>query len=288
MLSSQTGALAPHPPGLLAQPSVQLRPGVLLRRLRPVQLAAVVRQGQQYRRTVQGLKLLQQYFPAELAGYQDLASVGWWEILAVLANLVGESGWFEVDWDSLNLAWASWMEAADDEGDYLALFLEYLPVRLYGFSPEELTEFPAMELFRVLLDERAVEASPNLLIAAELYDGLSDWGDRDRTGAWERLRAIEADPGRYPEPVRWLPELARYACGRTGNPILDCELDPGGQGPWFSWAADLEQVRAAWRRAQSVLAQFRNLITWGEADSSRLTLLDTYLMEGIDYDKLEW
>ena len=65
----------------------------------------------------------------------------------------------------------------------------------------------------------------------------------DRAGVWERLRAIEADPGRYPEPVRWLPELARYACGRTGNPILDCELDPGGQGPWFSWAADLEQVR---------------------------------------------
>ena len=112
--------------------------------------------------------------------------------------------------------------------------------------------------------------------------------ETDREAAWARLHRIEADPGRYPQPVRWLPELARYACGRTGNPILDCELDPGGQGPWFSWAADLEQVRAAWRRAQPVLAQFRNLITWSEAGSSRLTLLATSLMEGIDYDQLEW
>jgi hypothetical protein len=252
MPGSQTDALAPHPPGLLDQPSVQLRPGALLRRLRPVQLAAVVRQGQQYRRTVQGLKLLQQYFPAELASYQDLASVGWWEILAVLANLVGESGWFDVDWDSLNLAWASWMEAADDEGDYLALFLEYLPVRLYGFSPEELAEFPAMELFRVLLDERAVEA----------------------------------DPGRYPEPVRWLPELARYACRRTGNFILDQTFGLE-RGPWLSWQ-EPEQIRTAWRRARPVIEQFRRLTEWVEADQSRLTLLAYALMEGNHYDELEW
>jgi hypothetical protein len=286
MPGSQTGPSAQNSLGLLAQPSVQLRPGVLLRRLRPVQLAAVVRQGQQYRRTVQGLKLLRQYFPAELAGYRDLASVGWWEILAVLANLVGESGWFEVDWDSLNLAWASWMEAADDEGDYLALFLEYLPVRLYGFSPEELAEFPAMELFRVLLDERVVEASPNLLIASELYDGLSDWGETDRAAAWERLRAIEADPGRYPEPVRWLPELARYACRRTGNFILDQTFDLE-RGPWLSWR-EPEQVRTAWRRARPVIEQFRRLTQWVEADQSRLTLLAYALMEGNHYDELEW
>ena len=145
-----------------------------------------------------------------------------------------------------------------------------------------------MELMRVLLDSSAGAVSSELLIAAELYDALDDWTETDREAAWARLHQIEADPGRYPEPVRWLPELARYACGRTGNPILDCELDPGGQGPWFSWAADLEQVRAAWRRAQPVLTQFRNLITWGEADSSRLTLLATSLMEGINYDQLEW
>jgi hypothetical protein len=259
---------------------------MLLRRLRPVQLAAVVRQGQQYRRTVLGLKLLHQYFPAELDSYQDLASVGWWEILAVLANLVGESGWFEVDWDSLNLAWAGWMEAADDEGDYLALFLEYLPVRLYGFTPEELAEFPVMELFRVLLDERVVEASPNLLIATELYDGLSDWQEADRAAVWERLRAIEADPGRYPEPVRWLPELARWACQRTNNFILDRTFDLE-RGPWLSWQ-DPEQVRTAWRRARPVIEQFRRLTQWVETDQSRLTLLAYALMEGNHYDELEW
>ena len=109
---------------------------------------------------------------------------------------------------------------------------------------------------------------------------------RSRAGAWERLRAIEADPGRYPEPVRWLPELARWACRRTGNFILDQTFDLE-RGPWLSWQ-DPEQARTAWRRARPVIEQFRRLTEWVEADESRLTLLAYALMEGNHYDELEW
>jgi hypothetical protein len=145
-----------------------------------------------------------------------------------------------------------------------------------------------MELMRALLNDPFVEeVSPDLLTAVEIYDGLSDWTEADRETAWERLRAIEADPGRYPEPVRWLPELARWACGRTGNFILDQSFDLN-RGPWLSWQNDLEQVRTAWRRARPVIDQFHRLIDWVEADQSRLTLLTYALMEGTHYDHLEW
>ena len=102
---------------------------------------------------------------------------------------------FEVDWVVLNDAWAGWVEEPEENGDQLAWFLHYIPVRLYGFSQQTILEFPPMELMRVLLDSSAGAVSSELLIAAELYDSLDNWTETNREAAWSRLHQIEADPG---------------------------------------------------------------------------------------------
>jgi hypothetical protein len=180
------------------------------------------------------------------------------------------------------------MQDPRDNGDHLALFLHYLPAKHYGFNPETIIHFPPMELLYVLLDGTAGAVSSDLLIAAELYDNLEAWDEQDREAAWARLHAIEADPGRYPEPVRWLPELARWACRRTGNPLLDRQFDLTN-GPWMAWraATDLETVKSAWRRARSVIEQFHRLTAWCE-EYSHLVALTHFLMEGTDSEQLNW
>lgn len=300
MFIPQTCPLAPGSPGLLdadrpdpaggQPPQAQLRPWALLQRLRPVKVETLAAQLSNYERTVIGLRLVEKYFPDALADYGDLAQTGWWEVLAHLNNLVEEAGWWEVNWAALNEAWAWWMEEPKENGDRLALFLNYIPARHYGLNQETILKFPPMELLYVLLDGSAGVASSDLLVAIELYDGIDQWSQADRDGVWDRLHTIEADPGLYAEPVRWLPELARWACHRTGNHLLDRDFDPYHDGPWLNWVSesDVEQTRSAWRRARPVIEQFRRLMEWYEADTSRLTLLANFLMEGINHEQLDW
>lgn len=297
MFSPQAGPLAQRPAGLLdidpaaaRPPLAQLRPWALLERLRPVKLDSLAAYLRNYERTIAGLRLIEKLFPEALAGYGNLTGTGWWEVLAHLANLVEEAGWFEIDWGALNEAWAYWMEDPAEQGDHLATFLRYIPARQYGFDQQSLLQFPPLELLHVLLDGSAGAVSSELLVATELYDSLNDWTEADRQQVWDRLHRIEADPGAYPEPVRWLPELARWACRRTGNHLLDGSFDPYHDGPWLCWEseAELEQVRSAWRRAGPVIEQFRRLMAWYEAEPGRITLLTNFLLEGKNYEELDW
>lgn len=300
MFNPQTGPLAASSPRLLeddrldpaaGQPgSTQLRPWAPLLRLRPVKVETLISQLNNYERTIAGLRLIERHFPAALAGYDDLGQTGWWEIVAHLNNLVEESGWWEADWSALNEAWAWWMEDPGENGERLARYLTYIPARHYGLDPETILTFPPLELLHVLLDGTAGVASTDLLIAIELYDGIDQWSETDREAAWALLETIEADPGLYAEPVRWLPELARWACRRTGNHLLDRTFDPDGDGPRLRWAveAEVEQTRSAWRRARPLIAQFKRLMEWYEADTSRLTFLANFLMEGINHEQLDW
>lgn len=303
MFIAQAGPLTQGPVGLLEptgrpQPApAQLRPWALLQRLRPVKIETLTTGLQRYERTVTALRRLEKFFPEALDEYTDLANTGWWEILAHLVSLVEEAGWWETDWDILNEAWAYWMQEPEDPkgGDRMATFLDYIPARDYGFTQETILAYPPMELLSVLLDSSTGVASSDLLAAIELYDGINDWSEADRTEVWDRLHAIEADPGLYPEPIRWLPELARWACHRTGNHLLDrpaMALRAGlnEDGPWLSWESEfeVEQVKSAWRRAQPVIGQFRRLMKWYEADPSRITLLANFLMEGINREQLDW
>jgi hypothetical protein len=280
--------------GELKKPA-QLRPWAPLHRLWPVRLAAVKTQLQNCQRAIIGLRLVEQYFPEALDQYGDLARTTWWDILVDLANLAEDAGWFELDWDVLNEAWAAWLEQADENGDHLATFLRYIPIRLYGFNRESaaiqlfqaeaglhLEFFPPMELLYVLLDPAAAEISSGLLAAAELFDVESDWDELDREAAWERLYAIEADPEAYPELARWLPALARWACGCTDNPILQWSFAAHYQdnGPRFAWATDVDQARSAWQEAKPVIEQLDQLLVWCRESAENLVSLAEFLMTG--------
>lgn len=282
-----------------------LRPWALLRRLRPVKVSTLAGRLREWRRAIAGLDLLRQHFPDTLRAYDALTEPKWWEILAHLLNQVEESDWFEVDWDLLNIAWAWRMEGEAeteaDQGTALAAFLVYLPLKLYGFSQGDLLHSTLpVELLHALLSSQVQAVTSSLLLALEIYDQHFEevWGLAERARAWEILRAVEQNPGRYPEPVRWLPELARWVGHTTHNPILDLvkgadQLDAAAPGTtaWppgrFTWANDLAEVKSAWRRARPVIYQLERLERWVEADASRLSLLYTFFSEGT-YDQLDW
>ncbi|MCL4303155.1 MAG: hypothetical protein KJ077_46145 [Anaerolineae bacterium] len=282
------------------QPSL-LRPWALLRRLRPVKVSTLAGRLREWRRSIAGLELLRQHFPDTLRAYDALTEPKWWEILAHLLNQVEESDGFEVDWNLLNMAWAWWMEGDEeseaDQGNALAAFLLYLPLKLYGFSQSDLLHSTLpVQLLHALLSPQVQAVTSSLLLALEIYDQHFEevWGPGERARAWEILGAVEQDPGRYPEPVRWLLELARWVGHTTHNPILDLAAGaghPDTADAWppsrFTWANDLAEVQSAWRRARPVIHQLERLERWVEDDASRLSLLYTFFSEGT-YDQLDW
>ncbi|MFN8456956.1 MAG: hypothetical protein U0401_20205 [Anaerolineae bacterium] len=118
---------------------------------------------------------LRQHCPATLRAYDALTEPIWYEILAYLLNQVEEQEWFEVDWNVLNMAWAWWMEGEEDnegdQGNALAAFLIYIPVKRYGFSQSDLPTQSGRWSCCTLcyhLTCRAVHSS--LLVALEIYD----------------------------------------------------------------------------------------------------------------------
>ncbi len=198
------------------------KPWAALRFYRAVQLQAIAGLIRNYHCTGVALQRLHDNFASELEQFANLADVGWWQILAVLLNAIEQANWFEADWELLNQAWAYWEHRPEDDGQLLASYLYHIPVKLHGFSPADRLKDRPIELMYALFSDEVEAVSADLLIAIEFYDNdLEEWCRNVRSQAWQRLLAIETDPGRYPEPVRWLPELVRWACGKTGNFILD-------------------------------------------------------------------
>jgi hypothetical protein len=247
---------------------------------------------------VAALELLRQHFPHAV---EDTAlvvkvnpasetGIGWWEVLARVVNLAAKANWFVINWDALNEAWAWWVEKGDG-GDKLAVFLEYIPVKLFGFAGEALFECPPMELLHALLapagEVNAISA--HLLERAGMDEDELDeiWLDDDRQRAWALLQTIESQPDQYPQPVRWLPELARWACRQTGNILLDHRFDPYGAGPWFRWD-ELPRVQSAWQRALPVVNVLERIWTWIDTDPDNLPALARFLMRGDSTDRLDW
>lgn len=268
---------------------IQLNPWAFLGRLRPAKLQAFLGYLENYNHTVSALNLLQDIFPDKFEPHADLSRFGWWAILAEIANFVAEVEWFEIDWQALNEAWDYWLgDPINDQGRHMAAFLTYVPVRLYGFDTQSILEYKPMHLLQVLLDSTAEVVNADILLEADLYDGLEGWSENDRKRVWSLLHQIEEDSGRYSDPVRWLPELGRWVCRRTGNPILDLKFNPRLNGPWFTWESDLEQLRAAWRRARPLIEQRRRLNDWYQRDQTRLGYLAKFLMEGVNSEQLDW
>lgn len=274
-------------------------PWTLLKFARSPRLGALTRKLREYARTSQVLLLFSKHFPWALKEYKTISQPAWWEMLAHLLNLAETADWFQISWGDFRCGMAVWEEESDDNGNYLANFLEYIPVVSYGFTPESISNYPPMEMMFILLSNSdQVFSAPRLSSVFAQYRLEDEWGPLERQQAWERLQAIENEPEQYPEPLRWLPGLARWACGNSGNPILDApplewdeddsnETQSPQQRPLrFIWD-DAERLRKVWGWARPIVEQLKNLLWWINQDETNLVRLFTFFVEG-DYDQLEW
>jgi hypothetical protein len=266
-----------------------LKPWALLHRLRPAKLAAAGNVLHDYSYLCRALALMGLYFPPEYESYDDLSMVHWQDVLMDLIHLAEEGDYFEVDRLVIDGARDIFYEG-DKSG--LVRLLYNLPITLYGFSGQNIFKYPPFELMRFLYgDENTLGAISSSLLDARMPDRLQDqeWDDDDRLSAWSLVHTIEANPDRYPEPVRWLPQLVRWACGRTNNHILDRPWHPAEGWPnEFTWD-NLPEVRTAWRQAKPVIEQGDRLMKWYKQDKQQnLAKLAYFLTAGTHCDKLNW
>jgi hypothetical protein len=274
-------------------PLQPLKPWAALRLLRPVRFRRLTAASRDAARSCQAIALLRQHFPAQLPRLAGALRLEEWPVtLTVFLDAVENEAWFEINWTVLGEAHQYMLSEAGDGGDRLALFLTYIPVKMLGFSHSDgkIFELPPMELLRVLLHTDVEVVTTSLRLEAHL-DWLEEWRrtDQNRQAAWARLRQIETNPTRYAEPVRFLPELARWACGNTGNPLLDQHFDPRRNGPWFRWDTELPLIRSAWRRAKPVYEAYLRLMEWYGRDPQHLIHLADYITGDIhDTNNLTW
>ncbi|MCP4992896.1 MAG: hypothetical protein GY934_03785 [Gammaproteobacteria bacterium] len=289
-----------------------------LRRLRPARAEVIGVRLQSYQRLVLALNLLRRLFPETFASEQrylssfsvlhqpptskaedmtamghGLLGVSWWEVLTRIIFQVQTEEWFEVNWPVLNDAFARWVaDPAQNNGDHLAVYLHFLPIMLYGFTekPEVLFEYPPAELLHALLSDCEVrQVSARTLEHAGLYHSFEDWTEADKEGVWALLDTIDSDPGLWPEAVRNLPEIARWACHKSGNIVLDRCFAPHDKGTvWLQWGDHLAAVKMATRRARPVMKAFHRLMDWYQAEPTRLSKLANFLIKGDDCNELNW
>lgn len=260
MFRTQTDTITDSPDRLL-------RPARALARLRPVRLAALYRELRDAAWLAKALELLQAHFPANVP--DDVSGLSWAGTLRGFLILVEET-LFPIDWAHLDCLWKYWMSVDGEEGEEpeteLAAYLEYIPVKLFNYGEGALMNWVAEEhpwfvVLAGLLSDR-VHVSSEFLIDLEIYgelDGVT------RAELLERLFHTDTFE-KYPEPLCWLPELARMACCQTGNPLLDgwregYELAFDDWEP-FRWDADVEHVARLWREAEPVIEHWAAFDDW--------------------------
>ncbi|MCK6623653.1 MAG: hypothetical protein DPW09_30895 [Anaerolineae bacterium] len=249
-----------------------LCPFEVLHLFRPLTLGAACRIFNSDDRRIKALKLIQHFFPERL--WDVLSEDEWVSILRHFLQLVKKQNWFELDWTSMDDAyrWAQeeTPETEEDQNnpdwlpqglEYLSMTLDFIPIKCYGFSDDgwhnDITEHPPLELLKILLGPGGHEVSSGLIAKLGDSDLLpDDWDEEDKDEACWRLETLDASS--LPEPLAWLPEMARYACGETGNIFLDKypDWEDWTEG-WFRWdnSNHLELLRQEWVEAQSALAR---------------------------------
>jgi hypothetical protein len=264
---------------LATTPAEVIKPWASLWRLRPLRLAALARWLQDHGRRERALQLVREFFPAELDHLQA-PDLDWIDILTAFLALVEQAGWFGYDRDSVELAWQAFMEDPELNEEAMAVFLVQVPVELYGLSGPELLadRYLPLSLLKHLLDETTpFTASAVRLLHRKLNlekSVVTDWSDAARQAAWQRLADIEARPERYPEPVRRLPALAHWACGNTGNRLLDRSGSCLTEADFFTWQ-DVPALRRDWLAAEPLLQLRDRLAPPGPHPSDQISQLST-------------
>lgn len=219
-------------------------------------------------RRVKALYLVHCHFPHLLP---RMLPLDWLEILVCFLRQVEQEGWFRIDWTLLNDYFyltreeMAEIDLIDDpfwEPEalmYLARALDFIPFLGFGFDEDGVGHYyslddshPPLLLLHMLLI-RGQEC------AIRLGDGRFGWGERERQAAWRRLELV----GALPEPLCWLPEIARYLDGNSGNPVLDMVQNFAlWEAGCYNWHLDLELVCSLWRQAEPVLNRIHRFVTW--------------------------
>lgn len=263
MLRIEASLRAPGPARLL-------RPARALPRLRPVKLEAIADQLRRFYWGYQGAQLVR-IVPGVVG---EVLPDDWDNLLREILEQVEEWDWFSVDWSLLDGDYDAWMQSGEE--DYFTQWLEFIPVMRFGFSDYEESwpdEAPPMALLKGLLDgDWGEDVLTNLI---EGYNLAADWGSVYQFELQHRLDT--ADFSGYPEPLCWLPEMARIACNQTGHELLDFsnyfEDDPVG----YRWDSDLERVKELWQTAKPTVLRMRKFLAWADGPGEMQTIVDALI-----------
>lgn len=282
----------PSSPGPDPAPRI-LNPYQVLTRLRPVKLWPIGKAIFPHLRRVQALFLLRRFFPGDL--WDVLPLDDWTDILRYFLFTIEAKYEIDMDWGTLDdlYQWAMEDSPETDEEDedpawepggysWLAEALRVIPVRCFGWDTEgwnepQITDYPAMQLLQALLEPGGHEAPPGGGFA--FLEHLGDWDEADKMEALDRLDRL--DVSGLPEPLCWLPELGRYACGETGNDLLD---QANGFEKWTGWHTwdELEAVAAQYVEARAVFEKMESFNAWacpgGEGSEERLRLISSLII----------
>lgn len=252
-----------------------LNPRAALLRLRPVKLKAVntVIWPNPYR--VDLLLLFRQLYPQVM--YDNLPVDDWTDLLRYFLLVVEEDRGIKMDWPALDDLY-QWAQEEEEDEDwepsglaYLGLCRRIIPVDCFGFYSEgfsgrDIHDYPALHLLNGLLEYRgwALPDGPEWKFLRD----LRGWEEADKAAAREHLERL--DTGNLPEPLNWLPEMARYAIGETDNELLDqpAGFEKWDEG-WFKWG-ELDRVCELWAETQVFIQRSDFFNEWACADVQRL------------------
>lgn len=274
MQNLKTYSIPTDSPWFLNQPYV-IKPACQLHRLRPVRLGVIANGLRNYERQARVLELIGTHFPEEVEYHQ--ADRDWYGALTDFLRYVSAADdWFEVDWETLDYLNEMVMnqEYDPDNPDLgpmgpnglgeMADYLTYIPIRFYNFNDEQwindvVENFQSLCLIRGLADPGYMDIS-SLLIEYEIYDNF------DKVDVWANIDGIS--PETHPEPLCWLPDVARYACRKCGNKLLDSALSTWDEneyehdGRFFTWAEDIETVKELYQEAAPVWKRIEEFLRW--------------------------
>jgi hypothetical protein len=260
-------------PWFLNQPYL-IKPARQLHRLRPVRLGVIANGLRNYERQARLLQLIGTHFPEELQYHR--AGEDWYGTLSDFLRCVSAADWFEVDWAHLDYLNETVMNDEYDRDNpdlgpnglgEMADYITFIPVRFYNFTEEQWANdvaenFQSLCLIRGLTNSDYMDIS-SLLIEYEIYDNF------DQVDVWANIDAIT--PQTHPEPLCWLPDVARFCCRKTGNMLLDTALagpfddsEYEHDGKEFLWSTDIETVKLLYQEAAPVWERVEKFLKWAD------------------------
>ena len=177
------------------------------------------------------------------------------------------------------------MEHKDETGDYFARYLKEIPVACHCPYPSARVMPMHTHLLMGLFNPRYS------LDPAELaHLGLTLPLDFSRDRLYDIFQMADFSDE---WPLQVIPHITKVLRKETGNPILDCLIDPSDSAEppiaayptRFYWNRDIGRLKAAWQEAQPLVEQIDFFDRWvavagiGEFANVIADMLDYYAAE---------